>query len=351
MLEVVSILGKLRAQGWQPLRDIIFASFDAGAYNMIGSTEFVEDHLEDLRDRAIAYINVDSGVSGGKFKASGSPLFRRPLTRVLDRVADPVHNKTLKEIWAEDGFRMQDFSYDGDYAAFQSLAGTASVDIGFEGQQYPQHSCHETLEWMEKVGDPSLNYHKTLAQVWVLLVLELSQNRLLSLGLVDYAKDLNDNVKNLAREVAKAAQASYPSGIDFSALGDAARSLSSSARVADEWESWWFGQVYAAGGAVETNSLARARRAHNAKMARLDTDLLDVERLGNKGGQHGVPGREQYRHVVLGPRVWRTGERGESWFPLVRDAVDRGDWEGVQAAVERTARIVKAAAEKLGDHE
>jgi N-acetylated-alpha-linked acidic dipeptidase len=83
-------------------------------------------------------------------------------------------------------------------------------------------------------------------------------------------------------------------------------------------------------------------------VAALDTDLLDVERPGNKGGPHGLPGREQYRHVVLGPRAWRTGERGESWFPLVRDAVDRRDWAAAQEAVVKTARIVRDAAEKLG---
>jgi N-acetylated-alpha-linked acidic dipeptidase len=361
MLEVASILGKLRAQGWQPLRDIVFASFDAGAYNMIGSTEFVEDRLEELRDRAVAYINVDSGVSGSKFKASGSPLFRRPLTRVLDRVADPVRNKTLKDIWAEDGFRMQDFSYDGDYVAFQSLAGTTSVNIGFEGERYPQHSCYETLEWMEQHGDPSLNYHKILAQIWVLLVLELSQNRLLPLGTVDYANDFDNNVKKLNTDVAYAAVEFQRSGapVDFvpgrdaavnlAPLRDASRALSAAARVADGWEAWWIGQVYGSG-AVETNALARARRAHNARVTALDTDLLDVERPGNKGGGHGLPGREQYRHVVMGPRAWRAGEGapGGSWFPLVRDAVDRGDWKAVQGAVVKTARIVKAAAEKLG---
>jgi hypothetical protein len=353
MLEVASVLGRLRAQGWQPLRDIVFASFDAGAYNMIGSTEFVEDHLQDLRARAVAYINVDAGVSGDKFKASGSPLFRRPLTRVLDRVADP-RNKTLKDIWAQDGFRIQDFTYDSDYVAFQSLAGTTSVDIGFEGERYPQHSCHETLEWMERFGDPGLQYHKVLAQIWVLLILELSQNRLLSFGMVDYANDLDKNLKKLAQDAAdEARSADYRGGVDFSSLRDAARALSASARVADEWESWWFGQVYGAGGAVETNALARARRAHNDMLAGVDTDLLDVEGPGRDEGPHGLPGREQYRHVVMGPRAWkpRAGVSGESWFPLVRDAIDRGDWGGVQGAVDKTARIIKAAAEKLGNHE
>jgi hypothetical protein len=344
MLEVASILGKLRAQGWQPLRDIVFASFDAGAYNMIGSTEFVEDHLDDLREGAIAYINVDSGVSGGKFKASGSPLFRRPLTRVLDRVADPIRNKTIRDVWAEDGFRMDEFAYDSDYAAFQSLAGTTSVDIGFEGDKYPQHSCYETMEWVEKYGDPELKYHKALAQIWVLLILELSQNRLLSLGAVDYATALSSHTQTLSDEVARAASKLDPARRpDLRPLQAATRAFAAAARVADDWEAWWVGQVHGTGGAAETNALARARRGHNARLADVDVNLLDVERKGD-AGVHGLVGRGQFRHVVMGPGQWGGG----TWFPFVRDAVERGDWEGADEALKRTAEIVRVAAEKLG---
>src|ERR1700761_2606463 len=101
MLEVVSILGRLRAQGWRPLRSIIFASWDAEEYNMIGSTEWVEEHIDRLRKTGVAYINVDTGVSGSNFQASASPILKRALLRVLDRVQDSGKNKTVGQIWKE----------------------------------------------------------------------------------------------------------------------------------------------------------------------------------------------------------------------------------------------------------
>src|ERR1700712_392647 len=163
MLEVIAILGQLRAQGWRPLRSIVFASWDAEEYNMIGSTEFVEEHIDELRSDGIAYLNVDTGVVGPNFRASASPILQKAILRVLDRVSDPLQNKTLRKIWQEKGSHLEGLGSGSDYVAFQDLAGVSSIDIGFEGDGYPYHSCYETYEWMEKFGDPGLLYHQALA--------------------------------------------------------------------------------------------------------------------------------------------------------------------------------------------
>jgi Zn-dependent M28 family amino/carboxypeptidase len=41
--------------GWRPLRTIEFVSWDAEEYNLIGSTEYVEKEVDDLRANAFAY--------------------------------------------------------------------------------------------------------------------------------------------------------------------------------------------------------------------------------------------------------------------------------------------------------
>ena len=38
MLEVARVFGEMMGYGWRPLRTIVFASWDAGEYNRIGST-------------------------------------------------------------------------------------------------------------------------------------------------------------------------------------------------------------------------------------------------------------------------------------------------------------------------
>ncbi|PAV91734.1 hypothetical protein WR25_25582 [Diploscapter pachys] len=45
--------------GWKPARSIVFNAWDAEEYSLIGSTEFVEEFDEILRQRAVVYINMD----------------------------------------------------------------------------------------------------------------------------------------------------------------------------------------------------------------------------------------------------------------------------------------------------
>ena len=49
---------------WRPGRTLVLCSWDAEEYGLIGSSEFVEDKGKLLRDGTVAYLNVDSAVSG-----------------------------------------------------------------------------------------------------------------------------------------------------------------------------------------------------------------------------------------------------------------------------------------------
>lgn len=50
--------------GWRPRRTIIFCSWGAKEYGLIGSYEWIQQYGEVLSQRAIAYLNVDTAVSG-----------------------------------------------------------------------------------------------------------------------------------------------------------------------------------------------------------------------------------------------------------------------------------------------
>ena len=61
MLESVHGVGELLKSGWRPKRTIVFCSWDAEEEGLIGSTEWVEDHMAALKN-AVAYFNMDVGV-------------------------------------------------------------------------------------------------------------------------------------------------------------------------------------------------------------------------------------------------------------------------------------------------
>ena len=289
MLEVVRIFGELLRQGWKPLRTIEFASWDGGAYNAIGSTEYVEDNLDSLRQNGVAYLNVEVGVVGDIFRAKTSPLFKRPLLRVLDMVADPVRNVTFRHLLGQNGSRLSGLGAGGDYAAFQHLAGCTSIDLGFDGPGYPRHSCYETFEWMEKFGDPGFLFHKALAQIWALLILEIADERLLPFDMATYASTVVGHVHDL-QAYAKSrtdASAGREAGFDVKSLESAANAFVKSAVVFMDWENFWFSQVYGSGN-LETNLLASRRMSRNSMMSDFETDLLDIPENNPEHGQHGV---------------------------------------------------------------
>lgn len=58
-----------------------------------------------------------------------------------------------------------------------------------------------------------------------------------------------------------------------------------------------------------------------------------------------LPGREQFRHILFAPQAWSGYD--EAFFPAIRDAVDAGDWNTAQKAVEKCARILKDAVTRL----
>ena len=51
-------------EDWRPRRSLIFCSWGAEEYGLIGSYEWVEEHAKVLSQRAVAYLNVDIAVEG-----------------------------------------------------------------------------------------------------------------------------------------------------------------------------------------------------------------------------------------------------------------------------------------------
>ncbi|QKX56894.1 uncharacterized protein TRUGW13939_04001 [Talaromyces rugulosus] len=345
-LEVVRVFGELLSLGWRPLRTIEFASWDGEEYNLIGSTEHVENEMESLRLDGFAYINVDVGVSGESFEASGSPLFRRILYSVMGRVADVAANQTLKDIWDGEGKSLGGLGAGSDYVAFQDMAGTSSIDFGFSGAPFPYHSCYENFEWMSQFGDPGFDRHRMLAEFWALLLLELADSPILPYDMEAYASDVAKYVVDLEKYAkSKGAPLKSPKNpqqrsetVDMWPLHDAAQVFQTNAATFQEWEQAWYTTVYGSGG-FESNVLGVRRVNHNARMADFETNLLDL----SEGG--GVPNRTQFKHVLFAPQAWSGYDEG--FFPAIRDAIDSGNWTATQSWINRVSDIIKEASLNL----
>lgn len=287
-LEIVRVFGEMRSVGWRPLRTIEFASWDGEEYNLIGSTEHVENDIDRLRANGFAYLNVDVGVSGNSFEAAGSPVFQRLLNTAMGRVGDEATNKTLKEIWDEQGKRLEGLGAGSDYVAFQDIAGTSSLDFGFGGAPFPYHSCYENYEWMAKFGDPDFQYHRMLGELWGLLLLELADSPILPFDLEAYSTEFRGYIDNLQEyavskgvplKTAPDTPQARTETVDLKPLYDASEVFKTNAANFQAWEQVWYSAVYGSGG-FESNIMGARRIDHNNRLAKFETNLLDLSQGG-----------------------------------------------------------------------
>lgn len=136
LVEMARAFGKLIDQGWKPRRTIIFGSWDAEEFGLMGSTEWVEDHLPELVGKAVAYINLDTAVSGPRTAITGSGEIQTIAIELMKKVAFPDKygvGETLYDMWynSTSGY-VGPLGSGSDYAAFYHN-GISSVSAHFSG--------------------------------------------------------------------------------------------------------------------------------------------------------------------------------------------------------------------------
>ncbi|CAO3645474.1 unnamed protein product [Cunninghamella echinulata] len=233
LLELVRVFGKLLESGWRPRRTIIFASWDAKEYGAVGSTEWVEEHQEWLGTSAVAYLNVDTAVSGTEFNAEASPLLYRLLYEVTGSIIDPKTSLTVLEAWSTR--HLQNYFEDltlpddhtvlkkhkhkhkhhkhnrddidltlikplggaSDHVPFFHHAGISSLSFGFHGDYDVFHSSVDSIELIEDYVDPTYEYHQSLVKIWGLLAYRLSSDIIIPIYPLDYIQQLSVYVDHL----------------------------------------------------------------------------------------------------------------------------------------------------------
>jgi N-acetylated-alpha-linked acidic dipeptidase len=212
MLEVARGFGALMRQGWRPRRTIVLASFDAEEFTLTGSTEWGEEHAEELRRGAVACLNVDSAVCGSAFGATATPSLWGFLREVAGALGDPATGKTVLEAWRErsgsapgagvryveggsgaDGEATVNVPGSGsDYTVFLNHLGIPIADLAFEGPYGVYHSVHDNADWMARFGDPGFRYHALAARLWGIAALRLAECDVPPLDFAPYARVIEE---------------------------------------------------------------------------------------------------------------------------------------------------------------
>ena len=297
MLETAHGFGELLKQGWKPKRSIVLASWDAEEEGLIGSTEWAEDHADQLA-HAVAYFNTDVAVSGPDFNASAVPSLKQFVRDVTLSVPSPKggtvyeqwqksqadnsrhrrsenpFNATSNSTHASAAVHVGDLGSGSDYTPFIQHLGVPSTDIGSDGPYGVYHSAFDNYAWFLKNADPTFVYEQQQARVFGLEILHMASADVLPYDDASYGAEIVSYIDG-ARHEAEVRGLK----LDFTAAQSAARRFS------------------AAGSAIQTRQQkALAATANdvplNQALRAAETALLNPA---------GLPKRSWYKHTIYAP--------------------------------------------------
>ena len=343
-LETARALAAAKEAGWRPRRTIVFASWDAEEYGLVGSVEWGEENAEDLAAHAVAYLNLDSAVTGDALSVGGTPSMRDLVLGVAAAVDDPRHEgsvgarweKARRGEWADNApveLSRRDAEFEphlgalgsgSDYTVFLDHLGIASMNFGFYGKYGVYHSLYDNFRWMERWGDPGFVYHGAAARFYGLLALRLATPEVVPLRFDSYARALREHLDAMRRQVIRKARRSDDEAAfapDFAPVLAALDRLEAAGTAAD----------------------AVAEKAHGEEAAEVTRAFIHVERAFLT--DDGLPGRPWFRNVIWAPGT-TTGYA--PWpFPELQEAIENDDAELFEHGRDRVVKALDEASRRL----
>jgi len=214
MMEMTRAFGALLKQGVRPRRTLVFCSWDGEEVGLTGSTEWGEQFGEELQKKAVAYINVDSSVSGPDFDGSAVGSLAPMLIETTHSLEDPS-GVSLYEAWKNARAKKNKDSGDGpatdfvladtrigsgsDHTVFLNYVGIPVIGLSFDGSYGVYHSAYDNFYWMNHFGDPGYRYHTLASNLWGVLALRLANADLLPFDFDSYAQNVRAFVKDLSK--------------------------------------------------------------------------------------------------------------------------------------------------------
>jgi N-acetylated-alpha-linked acidic dipeptidase len=385
LLAEAKAIGTLLKSGWRPRRTLVYASWDGEEPGLLGSTEWVETHAQELRRHAVVYVNSDTNARGF-LEAGGSHSLQRLVNEVSAGIPDPQTDGSvqarLRAKLRVDAYQsaapseqvkhlgqaaastadvpIAALGSGSDYTPFLQHLGIATLDLSYGGEgdnEGVYHSVYDSFEHYLRFGDPGFVYGIAEAQTVGHVILRMADADLLPLQFSDAAEALDGYVHELhqlaydqgeqaqtlaqlrqARAFELAADPTRPVGapaaeaevpyLNFAPLDDAMAHLKRSARAYD---------------AAVADAVARGVALTLAQRGQLDSVLQGLEQTLTS--DEGLPGRPWYRHLIYAPGLY-TGY-GAKTMPGVREAIELRHWDETVQYIGITARAIESYCDRL----
>jgi N-acetylated-alpha-linked acidic dipeptidase len=370
MLEEAREIGAMHKRGWTPKRTIIYCAWDGEEPGLLGSVEWVETHLAELREHAIVYFNSDSN-ERGHFGLGGTQDLQDVISAVARDIDDPDTHMTVFErtrlsaiaeaknaeersaVRSSGNLEMYALGDGSDFASFQDYAGVSTADMAFGGEddadQY--HSIYDDFYWYTHFVDTDFAYGRALAQTQGTTVLRIADADLVPMNYVPqveaitkYEAELEALLKDKQEEITErnlelkegvfTATADpkktfvpppvepVPPYMNFTPLKNAVATLKV---AADRYAK-----------ALTAYQAAGSRPTSTQALATVNTDILHVSRLFLN--EKGLPERPWFKNQVYAPGAY-TGY-GAKPIAAVREYMDEKKWSDAEAQITMVAAVI-----------
>ena len=330
VLEAAQAVAEAVKQGVRPKRTMVFATWDAEEWGLIGSTEYVEDDTLRLSRGAVAYLNQDVAAQGARFGGGGSPSLRGVLRDVARLIPDPNGKGSVYAEWRRASAvadtaepAMGDPGGGSDFAGFYNHLGIPIAEWGFGGAGGVYHSQYDSYAWMTKFGDPGFQYHATAAKIAAAMMLRLANADILPYDYVEYARTMRRYIAPIERSAAERKWSLSVTGL-----------RSAIDRLEREAVSFNAARDSVLGASPSSQQLQRTNQA-----------LLRVERALTR--PEGLKTRPWFRNLIYAAD--ENNGYANMVFPSVNEAIRSGDEALARSELEDLARRFDAAAQAVTD--
>ncbi|HTZ76127.1 MAG TPA: M28 family metallopeptidase [Candidatus Aquilonibacter sp.] len=378
MLEEARSLGELVKAGWKPKRTLIYCSWDGEEPGLLGSTEWVETHADELSKHAVAYINSDSN-GRGYLELAGSHTLEKFMNDVARDIQDP---ETKLTVWKRDELREIEYAPEdkkqeirqrpdlhlaalgsgSDFTPFLQHVGIASFNIEFGGEDGGgiYHSIYDDFYWYTHFADTAFVYGRALSQTGGTMMMRLADADLLPFDFTDFAetmqtylrelkdlsKKMQDDIRERNKEIDEGVftatadpkktyvppkKEEVPPYQDFAPLENAVDAVTRSAAA-----------YHMALEHAEANGGAALAAASLDEVNRL---LIESERKFIT--PNGLPNRPWYKHQLYAPGFY-TGYAAKT-MPWVREAIEQKEWKQADEGVVVVAHCLQDEAALISD--
>lgn len=205
LLEEARAFGEILKKGWKPKRTIVYCAWDGEEEGLLGSTEWVEEHAAELKEKAVAYINSD-GNGRGYLSVAGSHSLEKFVNDIARDIQDPETKLTVwkrlqlkrislaapderQELRGQQMWRIGALGSGSDFTAFLDFLGVASLDVGYGGEDGGgvYHSIYDDFYWYTHFSDTSFVYGCALSQTIGTAVMRLAGDDLLPFEFINVA--------------------------------------------------------------------------------------------------------------------------------------------------------------------